>query len=42
MERNKLRLNAAALHHPIGLEANLRGVVDLVTMESIYFEGNQG
>lgn len=40
--RNKLRLNAAALHYPIGLEANLRGVVDLVTMESVYFEGPQG
>ena len=27
---------------PIGLESDLQGVVDLVTMKAIYFDGDQG
>ena len=40
--REKLDLNAVMLQMPIGLEADLKGVVDLVTMKAIYFEGDNG
>ncbi|WP_417913767.1 elongation factor G [Candidatus Electronema sp. JM] len=40
--REKLNLNAVMLQIPIGLENDLDGVVDLVTMEAVYFEGEQG
>jgi elongation factor G len=40
--RDKLDLNAVLLQMPIGLEADLEGVVDLVTMKAIYFEGDNG
>lgn len=39
---DKLKLNAVFMQIPIGLEANLKGVVDLVTMKAIYFEGDNG
>jgi elongation factor G len=38
--REKLDLNAVMLQIPIGLEADLKGVVDLVTMKAIYYEGD--
>ncbi|MDH3348319.1 MAG: elongation factor G [Desulfobulbaceae bacterium] len=40
--RDKLALNAVMLQLPIGLENDLKGVVDLVTMKAVYFEGEQG
>ncbi len=40
--RDKLRLNAVLMQIPIGLEAELEGVVDLVTMKAIYFDGENG
>jgi len=40
--REKLDLNAVMLQIPIGLEADLKGVVDLVTMKAIYYEGDNG
>ncbi|MBU0480488.1 MAG: elongation factor G [Proteobacteria bacterium] len=40
--REKLQLNAIRLQLPIGLEADLKGVVDLVTMKAVYFEGDNG
>jgi elongation factor G len=40
--REKLDLNAVLLQIPIGLEGDLQGVVDLVTMKAIYFEGDNG
>ncbi|MGX9728561.1 MAG: elongation factor G [Candidatus Electronema sp. VV] len=40
--REKLNLNAIMLQIPIGLENDLDGVVDLITMEAVYFEGEQG
>jgi len=40
--KTKLGRNAVAMQLPIGLEADLRGVVDLVTMQAIYFEGQNG
>jgi elongation factor G len=40
--REKLALNAVLLQLPIGLEVDLKGVVDLVTMKALYFEGDNG
>ena len=40
--REKLFLNAAAVQIPIGLEKQIEGVVDLIRMEAIYFEGDNG
>ncbi len=40
--RDKLDLNAVLLQIPIGLEGDLKGVVDLVTMKALYFEGDNG
>jgi elongation factor G len=40
--REKLHLNAVMLQLPIGLEADLVGVVDLVTMKALYFDGDNG
>ena len=40
--RDKLDLNAVLMQIPIGLEGDLKGVVDLVTMKANYFEGANG
>jgi elongation factor G len=40
--REKLDLNAHLLQLPIGLESELAGMVDLVTMKAIYFDGDNG
>lgn len=40
--REKLGLNAVLLQIPIGLEDKLEGLVDLITMKAIYFDGDQG
>ena len=40
--REKLALNAYMMQLPIGLEDKLEGVVDLVTMKALYFEGDSG
>ena len=40
--RDKLELNAHMMQMPIGLESDLQGLVDLVTMKAIYFEGENG
>ena len=40
--REKLGLNAYMMEIPIGLEDKLEGVVDLITMKAIYFEGDNG
>jgi elongation factor G len=39
---DKLGLEAVPLQIPIGLENDHRGVVDLLTMEAVYFEGDHG
>jgi elongation factor G len=39
---DKLHHNAVLMQIPIGLEANHEGVVDLVTMKAIRFEGSAG
>ena len=40
--REKLGLNAVLIQLPIGLEDKLEGVVDLVAMKAVYFDGSQG
>lgn len=38
----KLGLNAVLIQIPIGLEDKLQGVVDLITMKAVYFDGDSG
>jgi len=40
--REKLKHNAVLMQLPIGLEADLSGVIDLVTMKAIRFKGENG
>ena len=40
--RNQLKLNAAAVQIPIGLEDKHTGIVDLITMKSYIFDGEKG
>ena len=40
--RDKLELNAHLMQMPIGLESDLNGVIDLITMKAIYFDGASG
>jgi len=40
--REVLGLNAIAMQLPIGLEDNHKGIVDLITMKAVYFEGENG
>lgn len=42
MIRDKLKLNAHLITYPIGLEDKHQGVVDLITMKSVYFDGESG
>ncbi len=38
----KLGHNAVAMQIPVGLEADLKGVIDLITMKAFYFDGLNG
>ncbi len=40
--REKLNQNAVLMQIPIGLESKFEGVVDLVSMKALYFEGPNG
>ena len=40
--RDKLKLNAVMMQLPIGLEGEHEGVVDLIEMKALYFEGENG
>ena len=40
--KEKLRCNAVPLQIPMGLESAFEGVVDLIRMEAVYFEGEKG
>ena len=40
--KERLGHNAIAMQIPIGLEADLKGVVDLVSMKALYFDGDNG
>jgi elongation factor G len=40
--REKLGLNAVMIQIPIGLEDKLEGLVDLIQMKAVYFDGDSG
>ena len=40
--REILDLNAVSMQLPIGLEENHKGIIDLITMKAIYFNGEHG
>jgi len=40
--RSKLGHNAVAMQIPLGLETEMEGVVDLVAMKALYFDGDNG
>ena len=40
--KTKLGHNAVAAQIPMGLEGNLQGLIDLVTMKAVYFDGEFG
>jgi len=40
--KEKLGHNAVAMQMPIGLEADFKGIVDLVSMKAFYFDGENG
>ncbi len=40
--REKLGADAVAMQIPIGLEDDFQGVIDLVTMKALYFDGGNG
>jgi elongation factor G len=40
--REKMDCDAILMQWPIGKEENFEGVIDLVTMKAIYFDGNNG
>jgi elongation factor G len=40
--REKLQADAILMQYPIGKEDNFQGVIDLVTMKAIYFDGTNG
>ena len=40
--KSKLKQNVAFVQYPIGIEGNLKGVVDLVEMKAYYNEGEKG
>ncbi|GMO28244.1 MAG: elongation factor G [Termitinemataceae bacterium] len=40
--REKLGLNAVLIQIPIGLEDKIEGVVDLIEMKAVYFDGDSG
>ncbi len=40
--KTKLGHNAVALQIPIGLEGNFVGIIDLIAMKAVYFDGDMG
>lgn len=40
--RDKLGLNAVAIQLPMGLEGDMKGLIDLVRMKAVYFDGDNG
>ena len=40
--REKLDCDAVLMQWPIGKEDNFEGVIDLITMKAIYFDGTNG
>ncbi|MFM7130291.1 MAG: elongation factor G [bacterium] len=39
---DKLGLNAVPMQLPIGAEANFKGIIDLINMQAVYFDGEKG
>lgn len=39
---SKLGLKAAAVYLPLGLEADLSGIIDIIAQEAVYFDGPKG
>jgi elongation factor G len=40
--RDKLNHNAVLMQLPIGLESNFEGIVDLISMKALYYDGGNG
>jgi elongation factor G len=40
--REKLNLNPVMMQIPVGAESNLQGVIDLIEMQAVYFDGEKG
>ncbi len=40
--RERLTTNAVAIQYPIGIEANFEGIIDLMEMNAVFFEGAHG
>ncbi len=40
--KNKLGHNAVSMQLPIGLEADFEGIIDLISMQAVYFDGDSG
>jgi len=40
--REKLKLNAVLMQLPIGAESEFKGIIDLITMKAMYFDGDNG
>jgi len=40
--KDKLRHNTITMQLPIGAEANFEGIIDLVVMKAVYFDGDNG
>jgi elongation factor G len=40
--RDKLALNAVPIQVPMGLEGDMQGLIDLVRMKAVYFDGENG
>jgi len=40
--RSRLRLNCAPVQIPIGADSNFQGLVDIIKMKAVYFDGKKG
>ncbi len=40
--REKLKLNAVLMQLPIGAESDFKGIIDLIAMQAMYFDGDNG
>lgn len=40
--RKRLNINAAAVQIPIGIDSSLKGIVDIIEMRAVIFEGEKG
>ncbi|CAI2358758.1 unnamed protein product [Moneuplotes crassus] len=40
--RDRLNINCAAVQIPMGTENGLKGIIDLIEMEAVYFDGDNG